>query len=207
MVGLKSVKEQVEEFANIVIEECTKSLKDINYDALEEAKNLILDAEKNKNRLHITGIGKPGHVAGYIASLFSSTGTPAYFLDGTEAIHGSAGQVAEGDVVIAISNSGETEELKKTVATLKNNNAKVISVTGKEESWLAKAGAVSLIAGVSNEGDYLNKPPRASIICEIMVLQALSVLLQNHRQITPKEYVKWHPGGSLGKSILEGEQK
>ena len=84
----------------------------------------------------MTGIGKPGHVAGYAASLLSSTGTPTYELHGTECVHGSAGQVVPGDVVIAISNSGETAELKATVETLKNNGAKIISVTGKPESWL-----------------------------------------------------------------------
>jgi arabinose-5-phosphate isomerase len=108
-----------------------------------------------------------------------------------------------GDVVIAISNSGETDELKATVTTLKNNGAKVISVTGKPESWLAKQGDVFLFAGVNQEGGALNKAPRGSILAETIVLQALSVLLQNSKGLTPHQYVKWHPGGALGKSIRE----
>ena len=107
--------------------------------------------------MHVTGIGKPGHVAGYAASLLSSTGTPTYELHGTEAVHGSAGQVLPGDVVIAISNSGETTELKATVETLKNNGARLIALTGKADSWLAKQGDVTLIAGVKQEGDPMNK--------------------------------------------------
>ncbi|AMC94668.1 carbohydrate isomerase [Erysipelothrix larvae] len=175
----------------------------IDPNELVKAKQLILEAEKHGKRVHVTGIGKPGHVAGYIASLLSSTGTPAYFLDGTEAVHGSSGQVCQGDVVIAISNSGETQELQATVETLRRNHAKIISVTGGKVSWLAKNGDVFLYAGVHEEGDSLNKPPRASILAEVLVLQALSILLQEEKSLTPDQYVKWHPGGSLGKSILE----
>lgn len=182
-------------------EELEKFMQTISIEALQKAKHLIVESEKMGGRVHVTGIGKPGHVAEYMASLFSSTGTPAYFLDGTEAIHGSAGQVRPNDVVISISNSGETEELIKTVQTLKNNGAKIISVTGSENSWLSQNSDCFLFAGVDKEGDSLNKPPRASILAELLILQSLSVLLQEEKQLTPKEYVKWHPGGTLGKSF------
>lgn len=203
----KSVKEQVQEFLDIEFGEARTFAEKIDMEALTEAKNLILEAEREKNRVHITGIGKPGHVAGYIASLLSSTGTPTYELHGTEAVHGSSGQVLPGDVVIAISNSGETAELKATVETLKNNGAKIISVTGGENSWLAKNGDVALIAKVAQEGDSMNKPPRTSILVEIVLLQCLSILLQNEKNLTPDKYVKWHPGGVLGASIRKEETK
>lgn len=196
-------KEALEEFLDTLSLETKKIIDSIDYNALAAAERLILAAEKNNNRVHVTGIGKPGHVSGYIASLFSSTGTPAYILHGTEAVHGSAGQVMPGDVVIAISNSGETEELKATVTALKNNGAKIISVTGKKESWLAKAGDVFLFAGVDEEGGDLNKAPRSSILAETIILQCLSVLLQKAKGLTLQQYGKWHPGGSLGKSIRE----
>lgn len=202
---MENTKQQVQNFLNIEFEELNKYIEHIDYEALQKAKDLILEAEQNKNRVHVTGIGKPGHVAGYVASLLSSTGTPAYELHGTEAVHGSSGQVLSGDVVIAISNSGETSELKATVETLISNGAKIISVTGKAESWLAKKGDVALIAGVAQEGDFMNKPPRASILAEIIMLQSLSILLQNAKQLNPQQYVKWHPGGSLGQSIKEGK--
>ncbi|MDU5105918.1 SIS domain-containing protein [Clostridium sp.] len=202
---MKSENEQIREFLNIEFLELKEFADGIDIDKLTKAKNMILRAEANKNRVHITGIGKPGHVAGYIASLLSSTGTPTYELHGTEAVHGSAGQVVPGDVVIAISNSGETSELKATVETLKNNGAKIISVTGNEGSWLAKNGDVALIAGVKHEGDSLNKPPRASIMAEIVMLQSLSILLQNAKGLESHQYVKWHPGGALGASIREEE--
>lgn len=203
---MKDVKGQIQDFLSVEISELKTFIDEIDTESLEKAKNIILDAEKNKNRVHVTGIGKPGHVAGYVASLLSSTGTPTYELHGTEAVHGSAGQVVPGDVVIAISNSGETQELKATVETLKNNGAKIISVTGKANSWLANKGDVALIAGVKQEGDSMNKPPRASIVAEIMMLQSLSILLQNEKDLTPQQYVKWHPGGALGASIRKEEK-
>lgn len=204
---MEAEKEQVREYLNIALSEVDKFADNIDTEALNMAKDLILEAEKTNNRVHVTGIGKPGHVAGYAASLFSSTGTPAYELHGTECVHGSAGQVMSGDVVIAISNSGETAELKGTVETLKKNGAKIIALTGKPDSWLAKQGDVALVAGVDREGDSMNKPPRASVLAEIIMLQSLSILLQNERQLTPQDYVRWHPGGSLGQSIRDKEAK
>ena len=188
-------QQQIKTFLDIETNEIQNFIDQIDEASLINARDLILEAERNKNRVHVTGIGKPGHVAGYIASLLSSTGTPAYELHGTEAVHGSSGQVQEGDVVIAISNSG--------VETLKRNGAKIISVTGNPDSWLAKQGDAYLFAGVKQEGDDLNKPPRSSILAEIIILQCLSILLQNEKHLDPKQYVKWHPGGSLGKSIKE----
>lgn len=194
-------KKQVKDFLSIISEELGNFMEDIDVVALEKAKEIIMKAEKGHNRVHITGIGKPGHVAGYIASLLSSTGTPAYELHGTEAVHGSAGQVSPGDVVIAISNSGETIELKSTVETLKKNGAIIISVTGQPDSWLALQGDVVLTAFVQREGDEFGKPPRASVLVEIIMLQALSILLENEKGLSPEKYVKWHPGGTLGASI------
>ena len=198
-------KEQVQEFLSIAKESVDKYVAGIDFAALSAAKQLILDAEAKGNRLHVTGIGKPGHVSGYAASLFSSTGTPTYELHGTECVHGSAGQTRPGDVVIAISNSGETGELKSTVTCLKGVGVHIIALTGNPDSWLAKEAEVALIAGVDQEGDSMNKPPRASILAEIIELQCLSILLQTEFGLDPKQYVKWHPGGALGASIREGK--
>ena len=198
-------KEQVQEFLSIAKESVDKYVAGIDFEALSAAKQLILDAEAKGNRLHVTGIGKPGLVSGYAASLFSSTGTPTYELHGTECVHGSAGQTRPGDVVIAISNSGETGELKSTVTCLKGVGVHIIALTGNPDSWLAKEAEVALIAGVDQEGDSMNKPPRASILAEIIELQCLSILLQNEFGLDPKQYVKWHPGGALGASIREGK--
>ncbi len=186
------------DFVNISKEEFDAFTRTVDSAIYQQAAELIWNAEKNGNRVHITGIGKPSHVANYIASLFSSTGTPTYFLHGTEAVHGSCGQLVPGDVVICISNSGETQELKATVQAVKNNGCKVIAVTGNVDSWLARESDACLFAGVGREGGPLNRAPRSSILSEILVLQGLSVILQTAKGITPKDYVRWHPGGTLG---------
>lgn len=200
------MNKNIESYLENVEEQISKFINNIDIESVNKAAVIILDCEKRGGRVHVTGIGKPGHVAGYVASLLSSTGTPTYELHGTEAVHGSAGQVREGDVVIAISNSGETMELEATVNTLLSNKAQVISCTGKADSWLAKHSEVCLLAHVDEEGDTLNKAPRSSILAEILVLQCLSVILQEIKGLTLEQYVKWHPGGSLGKSIKEMQE-
>lgn len=195
-------KEQVASYLDSIEKSVSEYMNAIDVESLSAAKKLILDVQARGGRVHVTGIGKPGHVAGYAASLFSSTGTPTYELHGTECVHGSAGQTKPGDVVIAISNSGETSELKATVSCLQKIGVHIIALTSKATSWLAQHADVALIAGVKQEGDSMNKPPRASILVELIALQTLSILLQNEYELTPEQYVKWHPGGALGASIL-----
>jgi len=189
------------EFKKIVAAEAANTLKCMDFASFQSSIELIEHAEANGNRVHITGIGKPSHVAEYLASLLSSTGTPTYYLHGTEAVHGSCGQLIPGDVVIAISNSGETTELKSTLIAVKKNGCKVIGVSGCADSWLAKHSDAFLPAHADHEGGPLDKAPRASIISEILVLQGLSVILQAKKHISPQQYVMWHPGGKLGESI------
>ena len=185
-------------FKKTSIEEFVNFMSALSYEQFEPAAQMILEAQAKGNRVHITGIGKPSHVANYIASLLSSTGTPTVFLHGTEATHGSCGQLVPGDVVICISNSGETAELKATATAILNNGCKIIAVTGNPESWLATHAEAHLYAGVSQEGGPLNRAPRASILAETAVLQGLSVILQVNCGLDPKQYIKWHPGGALG---------
>lgn len=188
----------LENFLKVSKHELDEVYSSINIGFYSQAADIILNAQKNRNRLHITGIGKPGHIAAYMASLFSSTGNPAYFLHGTEAVHGSCGQLVEGDVVLCISNSGETAEMKATALAVRNNGCTIIAVTGNADSWLAKFADAHLLARVNNEGGPLNRAPRASILAETIILQGLSVVLQEKRNMTPHEYILRHPGGSLG---------
>lgn len=198
-------KQAVKAFFDSVDTEFNAFLKARSAEEYEAAAQLILDSQAKGGRLHITGIGKPGHVSAYMASLFSSTGNPCYFLHGTEAVHGSCGQLAAGDVVICISNSGETGELKATVLAIKNNGCKVIGVSGNPDSWLAKESDAFLIAGVTAEGGPLNRAPRNSILAETLTLQALSVALQVEKDWDPVKYVRCHPGGKLGQ-LRENEK-
>lgn len=191
---LESIKTEINNF-----------IDDIDVDAINAAVQLINEAKKNNNRLHMSGIGKPSYVAAYGASLISSTGTPAYVLDGTEAVHGSSGQLVEGDVVICISNSGETQELLATAHAILNNGCKIIAITSNPESSLAKLAEIHIQAKVEQEGGPLNRAPRSSIIAELIVVQQLSVELQESCDLSVKEYLQRHPGGSLGK-LRENEK-
>ncbi|MFZ3071175.1 MAG: SIS domain-containing protein [Anaerolineaceae bacterium] len=195
----QNTQQALDFFLQNTLVETDKYIGDISRDDLFVAAGLIWDAQSYGGRVHTTGVGKCEHVASYIASLLSSTGTPCYFLHTTEAVHGSCGQLLPGDIVICISNSGETFEMKAAVQAIKNNGCNVIAVTGNSESWLAKQGKVHLFAGVSHEGGPLNRAPRMSVLAQIIILQALSIILQEERQITVEQYIKWHPGGALGK--------
>ena len=187
------------DFIGITREEFDSYAASLEKGKILEAAERIISAAKQGHRLHVTGVGKPAHVAGYAASLFSSIGLPTYFLHGTEAVHGSCGQLAEGDLVICISNSGETTEMKATVRAIRDNGCIVIAITGNRESWLGRNADLCLWAGVKCEGGVLNRAPRASILAETYMIQCLSVALQEHTKLTPQKYVKFHPGGALGK--------
>lgn len=188
----------VDHFFDLSDSEINSFLKTRSADEYDGAVSMILESQAVGGRIHVTGIGKCSHVATYAASLLSSTGNPAYYLHGTEAVHGSCGQLKAGDVVIAISNSGETSELKATVTAVKNNGCKLIGVSGNRESWLAKNTDFFLYAGVNSEGGPLNRAPRLSVLAEMLTIQALSVALQVESGLDPVKYVRCHPGGALG---------
>ncbi|MGI9591855.1 MAG: PfkB family carbohydrate kinase [Myxococcota bacterium] len=164
----------------------------------EPALRLVRTARAAGARLHVSGVGKPEHVAHYAASLLSSTGTPAAFLHGTEVVHGSAGQVERGDVVVAISNSGETRELLEAVAAVRSRGARVLAVTGNTRSRLACAADAVLDAGVEREGGPLGLAPRASVAAEVLVVAALAAALQHEAGFTTEDYHRRHPAGRLG---------
>ena len=172
-------------------------------DAVAAAARLVREAEVGGGRVHVTGVGKPEHVARYAASLLSSTGTPASFLHGTEATHGSVGQLRAGDVLIAVSNSGTTPELLSTVAAAQKIGARVIAVTGRGDSALARAATAVLLARVDEEGGPLNLAPRSSVLAQTLILAALSVELQDSRDFTRADYHARHPSGALGERSRE----
>lgn len=188
----------------VAVEELARLRERIDPRSFERALALVRDAQTRGGRVHVTGVGKPEHVAHYAASLLASTGTPATFLHATEAIHGSAGQVVSGDVVIAISNSGETQELRHTVEAVRAMGASVVGVTGAPHSWLAAKCDVWLDAGVAREGGPLGLAPRASVAAEVLVLAALAAGLERACGFSRVEYHRRHPAGALGKRAREG---
>jgi arabinose-5-phosphate isomerase len=163
------------------------------------AVNLILE---RRGRVVVSGIGKSGHIARKIASTLSSTGTPAYFLHPAEANHGDLGMIESGDVFIALSHSGESEELLSIVPQVKRRGARLIAITGRSDSALARECDVLLDAGVAQEACPHNLAPTASTTAALALGDALAVALLDARGFSADDFARSHPGGSLGRRLL-----
>ncbi|MEE8396539.1 MAG: KpsF/GutQ family sugar-phosphate isomerase [bacterium] len=167
--------------------------------SFEEAVNLVLACD---GKVAVTGMGKSGHVGQKIAATLASTGTTAFFLHPAEAIHGDLGMVASGDIALAISNSGETEEVVRLLAPLRRIGVPIIAMTGNPKSELAKRSQVHLDVSVAEEACPLGLAPTASTTAAVAMGDALAVTLLTLRGFTPEEYAKFHPGGNLGKKLM-----
>ena len=165
----------------------------------EKAVNLIL---ATPGRVVVTGMGKSGLICQKIASTMASTGTPAFFLHPAEGIHGDLGMIMKGDVVIAVSHSGETEEVLRILPTIKRLGAQLIAISGNRSSTLAKAGDVFLDIAVKEEACPLGLAPTASTTATLAMGDALAVALLVKRGFRAEDFALFHPGGSLGKKLL-----
>jgi len=163
------------------------------------AVSLILE---RRGRVVVSGIGKSGHIARKIASTLASTGTPAVFLHPAEALHGDLGMIEAGDVFIAISHSGESEELLDIIPQVKRRGAKLIALTGGRDSTLAKESDVLLDAGVAQEACPHNLAPTASTTAALALGDALAVALLDARGFSADDFARSHPGGALGRRLL-----
>ncbi len=155
-----------------------------------------------KGRVVVTGMGKSGHIAGKIAATLASTGTPSFFVHPGEASHGDLGMVTRADVVIAISNSGETAEVLTILPIIKRLGVPLIAMTGKPGSTLATAGDAHLDVSVAQEACPLNLAPTASTTAALAMGDALAVALLEARGFTPEDFAFSHPGGLLGRRLL-----
>jgi arabinose-5-phosphate isomerase len=160
---------------------------------------LILDC---RGRVVVSGIGKSGHIARKLAATFASTGTPSFFLHPAEASHGDLGMVAPGDVVVMLSNSGESDELVLLMPHLKRHGAKLIAITGNEHSSLAQAADVHLDAAVDAEACPLGLAPTASTTAALALGDALALALLDARGFSMADFARSHPGGALGRRLL-----
>lgn len=154
-----------------------------------------------KGRVIITGMGKSGLIGKKIAATLTSTGTPSYFLHPAESTHGDSGIITREDVVIAISNSGETQELLNLLPLIKRFGVPIISMTGNLDSTLAKTGETVLDISVEKEACPLGKAPTASTTATLAMGDALAVCLLEKRGFTAEDFLIYHPGGALGKGI------
>lgn len=159
-----------------------------------------------KGRVIVTGMGKSGIICRKIAATFSSTGTAAFFLHPAEAVHGDLGVIQADDVVIAMSYSGETEELTRVLETIKRIGAKLIAITGDVASTLAKAADVAIDCRVSEEACPMNLVPTASTTAALALGDALAMAVLVEKGFKPEDFANLHPGGKLGKRLMRVAQ-
>jgi arabinose-5-phosphate isomerase len=169
----------------------------------EQAVRILLDC---RGRVIVTGMGKSGIVCRKIAATLSGTGTAAFFLHPAEAIHGDLGVLQSDDVIVALSNSGETDELLRLLETIKRLGARLIAVTGNCSSTLARAADVALDCGVSEEACPLNLVPTASTTAALALGDALAMTLLVAKGFRQEDFASLHPGGKLGKKLMRAEQ-
>ena len=174
-------------------------LKDYIDENFEEIVDVIY---KCKGRLIFTGIGKSGHISKKISATLSSTGTSSFFMHSTEAFHGDLGMIQSDDIVVAISYSGETEDLLKTIPIIKKLGCSVIGVSGNDESKLSKISDYHQLIKVEKEACPLDLAPTSSATATLVWGDALAISLMNKKDFKPEDFAKSHPGGTLGKRLL-----
>lgn len=167
-------------------------------DAIVKAVQLILD---NQARVIISGIGKSAIIAQKIVSTLNSTGTPSIFMHAADAVHGDLGMIQENDIVIIISNSGNTPEIKALVPLVKNFGNKLIGFTGNKESFLGLHSDIIINCNITKEACPLNLAPTSSTTAQMVMGDALAVALINARNFSSQDFSKFHPGGALGKRL------
>lgn len=165
----------------------------------DQAVDLIY---RSKGHVVVTGVGKSGHVAAKIAATLASTGTPAIYLNALDALHGDLGMVMDDDVVLLISNSGNTDELLRIVASIEDRHLPIIAMTGNPDSLLASHANYHINVAVEREACPLNLAPTSSTTAAMAMGDALACTLMEMRNFKAKDFALYHPGGSLGRKLL-----
>ena len=169
----------------------------------DRAVELIMQC---KGKVIVTGVGKSGHIGAKIAATFASTGTPSFFINPLDVFHGDLGVMSAGDVVLAISNSGQTDELLRFIPMVLHMQIPIIAMSGNPQSLLAKYATCHLNVSVSKEACPLNLAPTSSTTATLVMGDALAVALMELRHFQPQDFAQFHPGGELGKRLLTTAQ-
>ena len=191
---VESIKETLEIEAKTLINQ----INNIGHE-FEEVVDLIL---KTSGKVVVIGMGKSGHIGKKIAATFSSTGTPSFFLHPAEAFHGDLGMIEKCDIILAISFSGETDEVLKIIPSLRGTKNHLISITGNSQSTLARNSDIHLFIQVENEACPLSLAPTSSTTLTLAIGDALAIALMRQRKFKEQDFARFHPGGSLGKKLL-----
>jgi len=195
-------KEKIKKLAQAVLQneaDAVSKLAERIDDAFYAACELMLDC---KGRIVVMGIGKSGHIGGKVAATLASTGTPAFFVHPAEASHGDMGMIIPSDVVLAFSNSGETEEIKTLLPLIKRLGVPLISLTGNPQSTLARIADAHIDVSVEKEACPLGLAPTTSSTAALAMADALAISLLEQRGFTQDDFALSHPGGALGKRLL-----
>lgn len=190
------------ELGKAVLKEEAKAINDLIEridDSFYQACEIILQCQ---GRIVVTGMGKSGHIGNKIAATLASTGTPAFFMHPGEASHGDLGMITKDDVVIALSNSGESSEINVILPLLKRLGVSLISLTGNKQSTLAQAANINLDVSVNKEACPLGLAPTSSTTASLAMGDALAVAVLDKRGFTEADFALSHPGGSLGRRLL-----
>ncbi|EJG9104716.1 KpsF/GutQ family sugar-phosphate isomerase [Campylobacter jejuni] len=194
MNTLEIAKEVFEKEAQAILDLATNLDENFN-----QAVNLMLNT---KGRCIVSGMGKSGHIGAKIAATLASTGTPSFFIHPGEALHGDLGMLTPEDALIAISNSGETEEILKIIPAIKKREIPLIVMCGKKNSTLVKQGDIFLNIAVEKEACPLQLAPMSSTTATLVMGDALAAALMKVRNFKPDDFALFHPGGSLGRKLL-----
>lgn len=197
MDKINSILETAKKTITIERDAIARLSSHINTDFIESVKLIY----HNKGRVVITGIGKSAIIAQKIVATLNSTGTPAIFMHAADAIHGDLGLILEDDIVICISKSGNTPEIKVLVPLIKNGNNKMIAITGNEQSFLAQQADFVLNTFVEQEACPNNLAPTTSTTAQLVMGDALAICLLELKEFTSEDFAKYHPGGALGKRL------
>jgi len=189
------------------LKEEAKTLTWISKNLDDSYINAIEIIRKTTGKVIVSGVGKSGIIGKKIASTLSSLGTPSFFMHSDEALHGDLGMVTSHDIAIFLSNSGETEEILKTLPSLKKIGTPIISITGNKDSSLAKQSDITLIYKVEKETDHLNLSPTSSAMAMLAIGDALAVTLSYLKGFSSKDFLLFHPEGSLAQKVLKNDQE
>ena len=171
-------------------------------DSFGQAVETIRQSVENRGKVVVVGVGKSGHIGEKIAATLTSTGSPAVVLNSLNALHGDLGVVADGDVILALSSSGETDELINILPALQRFDVRIIAMTGNAKSFLAQNCHVHLDAGVEQEACPLNLAPTSSTTVMLVLGDALAMVLLEARGFKKEDFARFHPGGRLGRTLL-----
>lgn len=190
----------IEQAKRIIVEE-SRSINNLSNYLDDNFANVVKEILATKGRLVITGIGKSALIANKIVATMNSTGTPALFMHAAEAIHGDLGMIQKDDIVLCISKSGNTPEIKVLIPLLKRGGNKLIAMVSERTSYLAEHADYVLYAHVEREADINNLAPTNSTTAQLVMGDTLAMCLLEQRKFTPQDFAKYHPGGALGKRM------